>query len=422
MSHESLIISEEDVIETYRLQNKLKSYRSATKYLQFLQLKEKMSIKELSQSIGVHIRTVTHWSRQERVPWIIHVTDKLKRKKILPLFASEKLARILGYIHGDGWILNDLSSVGFSNTEISILETLQNDIHGIFNCEGKFEKSWNKGDNVIILGIKRIARKDCYKLQYNDTGIARVLYVAAGVKGRKVFKSFNVPDWIMNGKTSYKREFLRGLFDSELSKFQVISFERHENQITDPRMEMCKSEEHLQSLDEYFTQIERLLNEFQVESYKRGPTFVRVDSSERRIFKYAVIIRSNFRSLHNFITRIGFHSSIYKKQQSEYVLKLMKQKIRNRNKMFDILNYIVNKPHFTTFDFENDLGISKSYSKILAKCLWENGLAERSPKREQVNSYARTYKYIPIKDQIRTYLQDELKLLKLVPARSRNER
>ena len=415
MNHESLIVTEDDIIETYRLQGRLKSCHSATKYIQFLQLKEKLSRKDISRNIKVAVRTIEHWDRRERVPWIIHTINKLKKKEILPLFASEKLARIVGYIHGDGYILNGLRGVGFTSTEKSILDTIENDVYHIFKTRGKLERTHEKGDTVIILGKERTAQKDCFRLYYNDTGLARVLFVASGIKGRKVFKSFNVPGWIVNGKKSYKCEFLRGLFDSELSKFQVRSFERHENQITDPRMEMCKSKEHLWSLNEYFAQIERLLKGFQVESYRRGPTFVRIDKSGKKIYKYAMVIRANFRSLHNFITKIGFHSSVYKKGESEYVLGLIKEKIKNRNKIFEVLNYIIKQPSFTTSDLERELKISNSYTKIIAKFLWDKGLVKRKMKKEPGREYIWWYEYIPIKKEIKKYLEDEIMLLTLGP-------
>lgn len=420
MSHDSLKIIEKDVIETYRIQKRLKSYDCAIKYLDFLKLKEKSSIDDLIKNLKIPRRTIMHWERKERVPWIIHVTNELKERGVFPITGSDRLARIVGYIHGDGYIFEDLGGVGFTSTEKSILNTIKNDIFHIFKIRRKLERTHKKGDIVTILGIERTARKDCFKLRYNNTGITRALYVATGVRGRKVFKSFGVPNWIVNGKKSYKREFLRGLFDSELSKFQVISFEKHENQITDPRMEMCKSEKHLQSLDKYFTQIEKFLEEFQVETYKRGPTFVRIDKSGEKIFKYAMVIRSNFKSLHNFITKIDFHSSEYKKERSKYVLGLIKEKIRNRSKIYDVLNYILDKNCFTTSDLERDLRISKSYTKVLAKLLFDNGLTSRKMEKEAGKEYIWWYEYKPIKKDIKKYLENEIMLLELVPRRREN--
>ncbi len=112
--------------------------------------------------------------------------------------------------------------------------------------------------------------------------------------------------------------FLQGLFDSEMSNFQTSTNKTHENNILQLRMEMCKCEKLISNLYSYFQQIKKLLNYFDIESSIKGPKFVRIDKSGENIFKYSLLIKNNLRNIYNFINKVGFCFSLYKKNRRKF--------------------------------------------------------------------------------------------------------
>lgn len=299
---------------------------------------------------------------------------------------------------------------------MTMLKQFRNDMKKVFGLEGEPVKMIKSGDTVIILGKNRTARKDVHRLMYNNSGVCRIIFKAGEVRGKKVFNEFFIPEWISDGKIEYQRGFLNGLFDSEMSNFRISTFEGHKNNISAIRMEMCKSENLIHNSELYFNRIKKMLKGFGVRAHISEPIFVRTDKSGKNIFKHMLWIR-DFRSFHNFITKIGFLASHYKKEKSKFVLSLIKQKIRNRNRMYDVMCYILKKEKFTTKDLEKDLQISRGYTKMIAKTLYNLSLSERRMRKEKGKEYVWWYEYTPIKKRIKRVLDDDILLLDVIPNR-----
>ena len=112
------------------------------------------------------------------------------------------LARLLGYLYGDGWISG--STVGFSGQKLD-LEQIQTDL--IFLGDTKHSVSTRVCENKAR-GIKGVGSQFVSSYLYP-------LFKDQHPSGKKTFQPMRVPEWIMKGKDYIKKSFLSGLFSAE---------------------------------------------------------------------------------------------------------------------------------------------------------------------------------------------------------------
>jgi len=112
------------------------------------------------------------------------------------------IARLLGYVYGDGWVSED--KVGFSGQEAD-LEQIQADLSLL-------------GDKKHIINT-RVCENERRgtKGEGSQFGSGYAYHFIKGLcpTGRKVFQPLRVPDRIMNGIPYVKMAFLSGLFSAE---------------------------------------------------------------------------------------------------------------------------------------------------------------------------------------------------------------
>ncbi len=157
------------------------------------------------------------------------VINELKGKGLLPLSLSSKkfplLARLVGFLTGDGWIGSYFSKK--RNQEVwsarvigtlSDLELVKRDINELGYecnyCNTKRYKSSIKNSS----GIRREIDGYSTQLYVSSQSLSILLHVLGVPKGNKSRVITRLPPWIRSSPLWIKRLYLAGLFGAELTK------------------------------------------------------------------------------------------------------------------------------------------------------------------------------------------------------------
>ncbi len=383
-SHNDFTITKEKILDAYRLKCKNSEYEKCLAYLQF---KPANNLNAESKKLGVPKGTLLTWKKKERVPRGIQTLNFLENSELLPFKPNARTARIVGYMQGDGFLLNELDGFGIVSSDLDALKKLQEEFKVEFHVEMELKEKRREGEEEIVLGRKIKATKPTYVLLYNNGPISCLLYALGLPKGKKTQQRFSVPDWIVDGGKEIKQGFLQGLFDAELSSPQVTNCGSHKQGIPRLRLQLSKIRELLPSQLAYSLQIARLLHDLGIETSR-----ITVEETEANP-TIVLYISNSLKNLLEFAKAELFYYSEYKKQKTEKIKELVLRK-NKRSKIFAALEIIKNKERFTTYDFVRELGISESYSKSIGKYLYYCGFASRKrakngwliyyPKREKI--------------------------------------
>ena len=315
-------INENDIIQVYKLEGNLKEYNNCLNYLKFKKLRLSKNINQISNELNLDYSTIYRWNKCIRTPYGIKTINFLKKKNLIPFKPDEKISRIVGFLHGDGYIFNSLAIFGFVSSDFGMLNKIKGDIDYIFKLNGKIEKFRNTGEEVIIKGKKTKATKPTYHLEYGPKAICHLLFLLGVPKGKKVNQNYQIPNWIKNGSLKTKKAFLQGLFDAELSKPRISSFTSHKQNVCCLRMELVKHIKYENSLKKYLFSIKNILSEFDINSCVKYTKRYDIDR-----ISYNLIITNSLRNIKRFIELIGFYYSNERKEQSDYVLNIINKKL-----------------------------------------------------------------------------------------------
>ena len=318
----NFIINDKDIIEVYKLDGNLREYNHCLNYFKFKKLILSKNINQISNKLNLDYSTIYRWDKYIRIPYGIKTINFLKEKNLIPFKPDEKIARIVGFLHGDGYIFNSLTIFGFVSSDLNMLNKIKEDIDYIFKLKGEIEKFRNAGEEVIIKGKKTKATKPTYHLEYGPKAICHLLFLLGVPKGKKVNQNYQIPDWIKNGSLKTKKAFLQGLFDAELSKPRISSFGSHKQNVCSLRMELVKHIKYENSLKKYLLSIKNILSEFNINSCVKYTKRYDIDR-----VSYSLIITNNLKNIKRFIESIGFYYSNERKEQSNYVLNIINKKL-----------------------------------------------------------------------------------------------
>jgi intein/homing endonuclease len=318
-----MLIKEKDLIECYKKEGKLKTYKSCMNYLRFIKRKKNESIRITSKKLKINYGAALHWTRKDRLPIAIQMINYLKEKELLPFYTNTKLARIVGMLHGDGYLFEKLNGFGFVSSDYKLLKGIEEDIKILFKLKSEIKQFRKSGDKVIIYGKESKATKPTYHLEYNSTAVCRLLFLSGVPKGKKVYKKYKVPKWIKKGNLEIKKSFLQGLFDSEMSNPTISTYGSHQNNISVARMELSKIIELEDSLKDYLLEIKGILKEFNINS--------RIKYSKRYADKiaYRVNIDNKLKNIKQLYSKINFYYSVERKEKAQKILNLIREKEAN---------------------------------------------------------------------------------------------
>ena len=145
-----LSITEKDILEVYKEEGKIKEYNYGVDYLRFKKIKATETIKEIQHKFCVNYDSLKRWKRKERTPYSIKCLDFLKEKRLLPYYPNEITARIVGFLHGDGYLIYSLLEFGFVSKDKKMLLRLKKDVEKELKIKGRLKKKRDKGDIEFI--------------------------------------------------------------------------------------------------------------------------------------------------------------------------------------------------------------------------------------------------------------------------------
>lgn len=166
------------------------------------------------------------------------------------ILENPTLARIVADITGDGHLqIQDWRYlVSFYSKEIEEIEAVKKRFRDLFNVEGRVYF-----DNRKTKGVETPR----YKLFFISKPVATFLKDVGTPVGNKTNISFEIPEWVMNGRKEIKAAYLRGLFDCEGTIFCRTATPRWQI-----GFKMGKNVMILDSGINYINQIRAMLNQF----------------------------------------------------------------------------------------------------------------------------------------------------------------
>ena len=262
---------------------------------------------------------------------IDRVITELKDNSLLDLTYSSRqigaLARIVGFISGDGHLIGNDKGVVFTGN-VS-LTNVKKDLK-ILGYTGL--KITTKGTSSELRGRMVIGKTTWFTL--NSKAFSLLLQYLGVSKGDKVSTCYAVPDFIRNGTKFVKREFLRALFGCDGDKPSSNRYNFNAINLRQNKIKPLKN-----NMLEFYQQLEQLLEVFGVESYIN----IR-DKKEKRkkdlqeVLTFELTIRPSDKNTYRFLNRVGYAYKDYKvrlsKLASEYlrhkffVIEQQKEKIK----------------------------------------------------------------------------------------------
>ncbi|MDI6798422.1 MAG: LAGLIDADG family homing endonuclease [Candidatus Aenigmarchaeota archaeon] len=131
---------------------------------------------------------------------IIELKTRNRKRRIkikFPIVASPELASVIGHCIGDGSLTERQFS--FFNQSRELVDEVTANVNAAFST------------NIIP---KEFKKSGGWEIEF-PTNIARLISLAGGPLGEKVFLPFRVPEWVMNGSKEIKIAFIRAVFDDE---------------------------------------------------------------------------------------------------------------------------------------------------------------------------------------------------------------
>jgi replication factor C small subunit len=248
-----------------------------------------------------------------------YIISELKERGLLPLRYSDKrigiIARLVGFLLGDGHITKDGRMI-FSGDKES-LEEIQNDIIRMGYEPSKIisKQLTNEIESRRFTGITTWF--------YLDSKPLSSLFEFLGVPtGDKCVREFYVPNWIRLSPRFIKREFLRGIFGSEMftpkckkRNFDPILFKQH------------KTRGLIREGKRFARELMSLLAEFDVESkLKTGDLGYKRKSGED-MCKIEIMLLASNKNIYNFLRQVGYAYSKEKQKIGRWASEYLRHKL-----------------------------------------------------------------------------------------------
>ncbi|HKZ50080.1 MAG TPA: RtcB family protein [Candidatus Nanoarchaeia archaeon] len=267
---------------------------------------------------------------------------ELKDKELLPLKTTSKklptLAKLLGFLTGDGWLghyysekrkMNIWSMRAIGKPED--LEEVRKDISELgYETNFLSTKSYSSEVKEIDGGSRKIDGKST-QLYINSQSLSVLLCALGLPKGNKSRTKVSVPNWIKESPLWIKRLYLAGLFGAELTKpaqrkGEFTSF-----------IEPSFSQNKINSLDidnmNFILDVINLLSEFGVNTNKIYRQKGVKNSYDEETHKLSLRISTKPENLLNLWGKIGYEYCKERKELSMLAIAYLKYKLRFLEKL-----------------------------------------------------------------------------------------
>jgi len=133
-------ITEKDILNVYKEQGKLKEYQYCIEYLRFMRGDKSKLITEISHEFNVTYLILLKWKNGKSSPYGIKCLNFLKERDLLPYYPNERTSRIVGFLHGDGFLLKSLLGFGFVSKDKNYV--LTKDVEEDLKISKELVNSW----------------------------------------------------------------------------------------------------------------------------------------------------------------------------------------------------------------------------------------------------------------------------------------
>jgi tRNA-splicing ligase RtcB len=232
---------------------------------------------------------------------IIH----LKKRGLLPLrYSSPQLPyilKVMGYVFGDGSI-HFAKKRGKGQTWFSgkpeDLETIRKDIASIGHRCSRVYARKRKHKIMTSYSVYEFDRT-ATECKVSSSSFA-ILLVALGVPlGNKARQEYHIPQWLFKAPLWQKRLFLASFFGAEMTTPKTMT--GHGHNFYCPVVSMNKKEEFVENGIVFFSELSKLLNDFEVTTLKISQRKENVNT-----FCLRLILSGRPENMVNLFSRVGF--------------------------------------------------------------------------------------------------------------------
>ena len=142
--------------------------------------------------------------------------------------------------------------------------------------------------------------------------------------GKKTTQKSYIPEWILNGNKSTQRNFLSGLFGGDGSKIRFNKTKKenyNEYNYTLNTISMSKTEEHIDSLVDFFKNVQHMLEKLDIKTKN-----IQIKDSNYNKKCVHLSFFNTEENLIKFYETIGYSYDIYKNQESGLIVEFLKYK------------------------------------------------------------------------------------------------
>ena len=235
---------------------------------------------------------------------------QLKKRNLLPLrYDSPQLPyilKVMGYNFGDGNIYfsrkREKGFTGFYGKKED-LESIKNDIDKIgFICSRAYSRVRDHEINTFYATIK--FKSENFNCKVGASSFAALLVTLGTPLGNKTNQVYRVPKWIMKAPLWQKRLFLAGFFGAEMPSPKTMT--GHGYNFYCPTISMNKQKESVDNGKEFFIDLSKLLEEFNVSTVKISKRPEYKNKKGKLSVRLRLMLSGKSDNLINLYSKIGF--------------------------------------------------------------------------------------------------------------------
>ncbi len=291
------------------------------------------------------------------------IINNLKKLELLPLRLNSPklpiLAKLLGFLTGDGWLGKTHDSIHGKRRERwclkfigkpEDLEEIKKDIEKLgFNAASYSQKC--KSNVTYTDGEKRTIDGTTNTIVVGSLSLPILLYALGAPFGNKSKQQFEVPKWIVKSPLWIKRLYLAGYFGAEMTRPCIRVKEKY--RFGNPTVSLNK----VNSIEEngriFLSQIGTLLDEFGIKIIKITRHTGVVTKSGEKTVKLRLKLSSKEENLRKLWTRIGFEYCTERTNLSLYAAQYLKLKQKLLEKESVIVNKNETKLSITPYEYRS---------------------------------------------------------------------
>lgn len=295
------------------------------------------------------------------------IIKKLRENKLLPLsFSNNKIgiiARLFGYILGDGWITRTVDkkrirlTVYISSSKEEDLEEIRREIKELGFKPSKVYKRKRRIEGENFYG-KFVTTTEENFIKITSKSFAVLLEKLGMPIGKKTVQKFYVPHWIKKAPKWIKRNFLAGLFGAEMTS--LSPYKNHRFNFQQPSITIGKLKGLKANGYEFLGEIAEMLNEFGVETIG----IYEIPETNKTI-GLRLVISNRPDSLINLYSRIGIEYNRKRNILGLLVVQYLKEKLarlKKREEAIEIIHSLKNQKKLAEIvDVARTYGVNKRF-------------------------------------------------------------